>query len=168
MLAFVLLRTCGIGRASAVGSPGAKLLSLVLVTAGLVICSLDDGAAPTIPTSAAGGGIAGAPRVHLSASPILRPVNDSSSAFYSSYHFAPVLHSLRGGNAHSWPEPLTPTLTLSPHPQRAPSTFTLNVHLYPHPMSPARQCLRSAVAEAPIEQTAQGPQGEARILLPHR
>jgi len=103
VLAFVLLRTCGIGRASAVGSPGAKLLSLVLVTAGLVICSLDDGAAPTIPTSAAGGGIAGAPRVHLSASPILRPVNDSSSAFYSSYHFAPVLHSLRGGNAYGRP-----------------------------------------------------------------
>lgn len=41
-LAYALLRACGIGRPSAVGSMRAKLLSFVLVTAGLLACTVED------------------------------------------------------------------------------------------------------------------------------
>ena len=65
LLAFLLLRGCAIGRQSAVTSMRAKLLSFVLVTAGLIACTLDDeshSAGATGVTSAASGALAAAQR----------------------------------------------------------------------------------------------------------
>ena len=42
LLAFLLLKCFGIGRASAVGSMSAKLISFVMVTVGLFLCTLED------------------------------------------------------------------------------------------------------------------------------
>ena len=43
LIAFLLLRGFGIGRVSAVGSMTAKLISFVMVTLGLFLCTLEDG-----------------------------------------------------------------------------------------------------------------------------
>lgn len=52
-LAFVLLRGCGVGRPSAVGSMRAKLLSFVLVTLGLLVCTIEDPKVATASSAAA-------------------------------------------------------------------------------------------------------------------
>ena len=43
LIAYLLLRGFGVGRVSAVGSMTAKLVSFVMVTLGLFLCTLDDG-----------------------------------------------------------------------------------------------------------------------------
>lgn len=50
LIAYVLLRGFGIGRVSAVGSMTAKLVSFVMVTLGLFLCTLDESQAKATPT----------------------------------------------------------------------------------------------------------------------
>ena len=42
-IAFILLKGFGVGRSSAVGSMSAKVVSFVMVTIGLFLCTLEDG-----------------------------------------------------------------------------------------------------------------------------
>mgnify|MGYP006108567793 CR=1 FL=1 len=58
LIAFFLLRGFGIGRVSAVGSMTAKLVSFVMVTLGLFLCTLEDGKPPSAAGAAAGAVVA--------------------------------------------------------------------------------------------------------------
>ena len=126
-LAYVLLTTCRVGRISAVGSMRAKLLSFVLVTAGLVACTFEEGSPPAAATAAGTftNALALAPAsavstvVGASAAAVAATAGTAlalgnisagtlhlpaSAEFYSHYpQFPPLMHSLRGGNAFGRP-----------------------------------------------------------------
>ena len=96
-LAFVLLRGFGIGRDSAVGSMPAKVLSFVLVTAGLLVCTVEDDRG-AIASATAATLAAAARNATLGKAP-----DDANAAFYGQYPHIPLIHSLRGGNAYGRP-----------------------------------------------------------------
>jgi hypothetical protein len=111
LLAYGLLHGCGIGRNSAVGSMRAKLLSFVLVTVGLIVCSFEDSAHSAKPAAHANLSLAARPvgqtddgsPATSAATALARGPN---AEFYDEYQHsfsAPVMHSLRGGNAFGRP-----------------------------------------------------------------
>ena len=109
-MAYLLLKGCGVGRDSAVGSMGAKSLSLVMVTTGLIVASLDGdgGGAAAFSNSAVLMPTASTPAAPALGLPpfatIVSNASAQSAAFYASYpQFAPMIHSLRGYNAYGRP-----------------------------------------------------------------
>ena len=97
-LAFVALRACGVGRPSAVGSMRAKLLSFLLVTAGLLACTLED-ESHTVAAGAMGGTAAATWRNASAPAAPLAPY-DPNADFYAQYRHYPMALPVKYGQ--SW------------------------------------------------------------------
>ena len=105
LLAFALLHGCGIGRQSAVGSMGAKMVSLAMVTVGLVVCAYSD-SAPASSTSH--GNTTNHGTLHpvaANASMAAMVASAGSAGFYANYPriTLPAVHSLHGGHGQGRP-----------------------------------------------------------------
>ena len=107
-LAFLLLRAFGVGRESAVGSPKAKVCSFVLVTAGLLACTIEDGRtapaavrnATIAPLWSAATGVSLVPMALGTSAPMAL---NTSASFYAQYPTALALPQKYGGQGYGRP-----------------------------------------------------------------